>query len=136
MSNHFSQRVTDILVLSKQEAIRLQNYHIFPETLLLGMMREGKGKAVEILRSFNVDFLHIKKKIEELLRSDQIDTTPQDEVELSEHAAKIMKMSILESRLLKDEEADTEHVLLAMLKDNSSFAAEELMNSQIGRAHV
>ena len=131
MSNHFSQRVTDILVLSKQEAIRLQNYHIFPETLLLGMMREGKGKAVEILRSFNVDFLHIKKRIEELLRSDQIDTTPQEEVELSEHAAKIMKMSILESRLLKDEEADTEHVLLAMLKDNSSFAAEELMNSHV-----
>lgn len=131
MSNHFSQRVTDILVLSKEEAIRLQNYYIFPETLLLGIMREGKGKAMEILRGFNVDFLKVKKKIEELLRSDKIDRIPQDEIELSEHAAKIMKMSILESRLLKNQEADTEHVLLALLKDGDSLAAEQLVDSNV-----
>ena len=58
MNNQFSQRVSDIIVYSKEEANRLRSRHIGPEHLLLGMLRDGEGKAIEILSKLNTACFH------------------------------------------------------------------------------
>lgn len=121
MNNKFSQRVSDVIVLSREEATRLRNRSIEPEHLLLGMIRDGSGKAIEILSGLHVDLFTLKKQIERSLedRTDE-SVMPDTDVQMTNEAAKILKMCILEARLLKSSTADTEHVLLAMLKERKS----------------
>ncbi len=64
MNNQFSQRVSDIIVYSKEEANRLRSSYIGPEHLLLGMLRDGEGKAIEILSKLNTNLAAIKQQIE------------------------------------------------------------------------
>ena len=61
MNNQFSQRVSDIITYSKEEANRLRNRYIGPEHLLLGMLRDGGGKAIEILMRLDIDLKKVKK---------------------------------------------------------------------------
>jgi ATP-dependent Clp protease ATP-binding subunit ClpC len=124
MNNQFSQRASDIIIYSKEEANRLKNGCIGPEHLLLGMIRDGEGKAMEILSRFNLDFAKIKIGIEAVLKNSQDNMLlPNAEIPLSNESAKILKMCILEARLLKKDVADTEHILLAILKDKNNVAA-------------
>ena len=68
MNNQFSQRVSDIITYSKEEANRLKNNYIGPEHLLLGMLRDGGGKAIEILHELDVDLDKVKKRLEGFLK--------------------------------------------------------------------
>lgn len=68
MNNQFSQRVSDIIVYSKEEANRLRSRYIGPEHLLLGMLRDGEGKAIEILSKLNTNLAAIKQQIEAQLK--------------------------------------------------------------------
>lgn len=132
MNNQFSQRVSDIITYSKEEANRLKNNYIGPEHLLLGMLRDGGGKAIEILHELDVDLDRVKKRLEGFLKEfEDEDLLPDADVPLSSMAAKILKMCILEARLLKSNVADTEHVLLAILKDGNSLAATVLEENHI-----
>ncbi len=132
MNNQFSQRVSDIIVFSKEEANRLRSRYIGPEHLLLGMLRDGEGKAIEILSKLKTNLTDIKKQIEVILKADADDfLLPDAEVPLSNGAAKILKMCILEARLMKSNVADTEHVLLAILKDRNNVAASVLEANQV-----
>ena len=63
MNNQFTQRVSDIIMYSKEEANRLRNSYIGPEHLLLGLIREGEGKAIEILFNLQINLQDIKTKI-------------------------------------------------------------------------
>ena len=113
MNNQFSQRVSDIIVYSKEEANRLRSRYIGPEHLLLGILRDGEGKAIEILSKLNTNLAAIKQQIEAQLKAEADDMLlPDAEVPLSNDAAKILKMCILEARGMKSNIADTEHVLL------------------------
>ena len=132
MNNQFSQRVSDIITYSKEEANRLRNRYIGPEHLLLGMLRDGGGKAIEILMKLDIDLKQVKKRIENFLRDSEDDTLlPDADVPLSPMAAKILKMCILEARILKSSTADAEHVLLAILKDGDNLAATVLEENQV-----
>ena len=132
MNNQFSQRVSDIITYSKEEANRLRNRYIGPEHLLLGMLRGGGGKAIEILMKLDIDLKQVKKRIENFLRDAEDDTLlPDADVPLSPMAAKILKMCILEARILKSSTADAEHVLLAILKDGDNLAATVLEENQV-----
>ena len=71
MNNQFSQRVSDIITYSKEEAYRLRNGAINPEHLLLGMLRDNSGKAIEILQKLNIDLGRIKKRLESFLKEDE-----------------------------------------------------------------
>ena len=73
MNNQFSQRVSDIIVFSKEEANRLRSRYIGPEHLLLGMLRDGEGKAIEILSKLKTNLTDIKKQIETILKADAED---------------------------------------------------------------
>lgn len=135
MNNQFSQRVSDIITYSKEEANRLRNRYIGPEHLLLGMLRDGGGKAMEILMRLDIDLKRIKYRLESFLKDAEDDTLlPDADVPLSPMTAKILKMCMLEARILKSATADTEHILLAILKDGDNLAAtvleENLVNYQ------
>lgn len=123
MNKQFSQKVSDILVYSKEEACRLHSQSIYPGTLLLGIIREGQGKAMEILKSFKVDLGMIKNNIEHSIKADDKFQTDDEDISLSSEASTILKMSMLEARLIKSCIVDTEHVLLALLKDGENTAA-------------
>ena len=132
MNNQFSQRVSDIITYSKEEANRLKNRYIGPEHLLLGMLRDGGGKAIEILQKLDIDLNRVKKRLEGFLKEIEDDNLlPDADIPLSPMAAKILKMCILEARLLKSATADTEHVLLAILKDGDNLAATVLEEHRV-----
>ena len=137
MNNQFSQRVSDIIVYSKEEANRLRSRYIGPEHLLLGMLRDGEGKAIEILSKLNTNLAAIKQQIEAQLKAETDDMLlPDTEVPLSNDAAKILKMCILEARGMKSNIADTEHVLLAILREKNNMAASVLESNNVNYVKV
>ena len=132
MNNPFSQKVSEIIIYSKEEAIRLNNNYIGPEHLLLGLIRDGEGRAIEILNSLNANLPGIKKEIERnIIRPEVPYTSLDEEITLNEKASKILRLSILESRLLKSGEAGTEHLVLAILKEEDNLAASVLKEQGI-----
>ena len=130
MNYQFSQRVSDVLAYSKEEANRLRNSLIGPEHLLLGILRDGSGKAMEVLMKLDADLNQIKRNLEESTEAED-HLLPEVDIPLSLTAARILKICILEARLLKSEQADTEHLLLAILKDGNNVAATVLENNGI-----
>lgn len=137
MNHQFSQKVSDVIVYSKEEANRLRNSYIGPEHLLLGLIRDGEGKAIEVLSKLNINLPEVKMRIENFLKKDQEEMLlPNANVPLSNEAAKILKMCILEARLLKKGVADIEHVLLAILKEKNSMAANVLEENNVSYKKV
>lgn len=130
MNSQFSQRVSDVLTYSKEEANRLGCSLIAPEHLLLGILRDGGGKAMEVLMKLDADVNRIKRNLEENIESEG-DFLPEAEVPLSLTATRILKICILEARLLKSELADTEHLLLAILRDGNNVASTVLIDNGI-----
>ena len=132
MNNPFSQRISDVIQFSKEEANRLRNNYIGPEHLLLGLIREGEGKAVQILKDLYVDLEMVKKTLENDLRSSAVTSENYSEdITFDEKASKILKMSILESRILKSPATDTEHMLLAIMRENQNKASQILEENEV-----
>ena len=132
MNNPFSQRISDVIQFSKEEANRLRNNYIGPEHLLLGLISEGERKAVQILKDLYVDLEMVKKTLENDLRSSAV--TPEnysEDITFDEKASKILKMSILESRILKSPATDTEHMLLAIMRENQNKASHILEENEV-----
>ncbi|KAA6311807.1 ATP-dependent Clp protease ATP-binding subunit ClpC, partial [termite gut metagenome] len=135
MINQFSRKVSDILVYSKEEANRLRNNYIGPEHLLLALIRDGEGNAVKMLSKLNINLFEIKKRIE--LRLDQSDILfPGEDILFTKETNRVLKMCVLEARLLKKEIADTEHILLAILKDKDNLAATVLEENNVDYTKV
>lgn len=131
MSNEFTQQVSDIVVYGKEEANRLQNDHIEPEHLLLGILRDGECKAAEILKSFYLDLKGIKNELETQLREKSILENDSQDISFSEEASKILTLSKLEARLMNDEKVDTPHILLAIMRDNQNNAYKILEKNDV-----
>lgn len=131
MSNEFTQQVSDIVVYGKEEANRLQNDHIEPEHLLLGILRDGECKAAEILKSFYLDLKGIKNELETQLREKSILENYSQDISFSEEASKILTLSKLEARLMNDEKVDTPHILLAIMRDNQNNAYKVLEKNDV-----
>lgn len=124
MNNQFTQRVSDIITYSKEEANRLRNSYIGPEHLLLGLIREGEGKAIEILFNLQINLQDIKNQLEAIVKNNaENDTTYDENISFNEKASKVLKLCILEAKLLRNIAADSEHILLAIMKvkDNAAF---------------
>lgn len=137
MGNQFSQRVSDVIQFSREEAGRLGNNYIGPEHLLLGILREGEGKAVQVLKDLHVDIQKIKRDIEsELSTGGQGDAVDLNELNFNNEASKIIKISILEARMLKAPVADTEHLLLAIMREKQSLASNVLEACQVTYAKI
>lgn len=123
MENNFTQRVRKIMAYSREEAGRLQTNYLAPEHLMLGILRNGEGLAVQALVDFGINLEELKNNIDSNILEQQDDVYPNSEVVMAKNTEKILKMSILESRLTRSHETDSEHLLLALLKDHNNGAA-------------
>lgn len=127
MKNNYSKRLMDVIEYSREEAARLQNSYIGPEHLMLGIIRDGEGKAVQALRELNVDEWDIKRKIEQEIKNTiDAEDAVQHDIAISKTTERVLRMSMLESRLFKKKETGTEHLLLAILKEEFNVAAKVL----------
>ena len=128
MNNQFSPKISEVLIYSKEEALRLHNECVAPEHLLLGLIRDGEGKAIQILRLLNLDFRSVKLRAEQSIQGSAMQEMPDadHEIILNEKASKIMRLCLLEARMLKAQVADTEHILLAIMKEKDNNACRIL----------
>lgn len=132
MKNQFAPDVSRILEYSKEEAIRLHDHSITPEHLLLGILRDRQNHAYELLKSLNTDLLRMRNRLENSLQDNNRDEyTIYNDITLSEKASKILRISLLESRLIKTDTADTEHMLLAFMKEKNNNACKAMEECDI-----
>ncbi|MCO5252236.1 MAG: ATP-dependent Clp protease ATP-binding subunit [Candidatus Kapabacteria bacterium] len=125
MEGNFSNRVNDVIRLSREEAIRLGHDYIGTEHLLLGIIREGDGMAVRILKGLGTDLFKLKKGIEDTVRQSS-NTITIGNIPLTKQAEKVLKITYLEAKLFKSETIGTEHLLLSLLRDEENIAAQIL----------
>ncbi len=127
MDSQFSQRVKDILGYSKEEAIRLGNSHISPEHLFLGILRDGESAAIEILINQGIDLMVLKGSLEKSIKVESpIPVADNEVIPLLRSTERILKLVYLEAKSLKSPTIDTEHLLLAILKDENALVTRFL----------
>lgn len=123
MEAKFSQRVKDVISFSREEALRLGNDFIGVEHLLLGLIREGEGKAIRVLKEFHLDLRMIRREIEQnLMKSSTVQSKELTNIPLVKQAERVLKLTYLEAKLYKSQMIGTEHLLLSVLKNEDSFA--------------
>lgn len=125
MEGNFSNRVNDVIRLSREEALRLGHDYIGTEHLLLGIIREGEGIAVKILKNLGVELYRLKKGIEDTVRVSN-STITIGNIPLTKQAEKVLKITYLEAKLYKSDVIGTEHLLLSLLRDEENIAAQIL----------
>lgn len=130
MDSNFSNRVQDVIRLSREEAIRLGHDYIGTEHLLLGIIREGEGIAVKIFKNLNVDTNKIKKAVEETVRQAG-GTLTVGNIPLTKQAEKVLKITYLEAKLFKSDVIGTEHLLLSILREDDNLAAQILQQFNV-----
>ncbi|MBL1279043.1 MAG: ATP-dependent Clp protease ATP-binding subunit [Fluviicola sp.] len=130
MEAKFSQRVKDVISYSREEALRLGNDFIGVEHLLLGLIREGDGKAIVVLREFELNLKLIRKEIEQNLNSSSSSEVKSSQdlanIPLVKQAERVLKLTYLEAKLSKSKMIGTEHLLLSILKNEESVACSIL----------
>ena len=132
MDAQFSQRVKDILAYSKEEAIRLGNSHISPEHLFLGILRDGEGIAIDIMINQGADLLSLKSSIEKSIRVDKpVPFVDRDLIPLLKSTERVLKLVYLEAKAMKSNTIESEHLLLAILKDEGSLVTRILTELDI-----
>ncbi|MDP4600860.1 MAG: ATP-dependent Clp protease ATP-binding subunit [Polaribacter sp.] len=121
MDDNFSPKVRDVITFSKEEALRLGHEFIGTEHLLLGLIRKGEGKAIEILTAFDVDLNLLRRKLEQLNPSNPtfIDNANKPNLQLTRQAEKALKTTFLEAKLYQSESIDTAHLLLCILRNEN-----------------
>ncbi len=130
MEGNFSNRVNEVIKLSREEAIRLGHDYIGTEHLLLGIIREGEGIACQILKNLGSDLYKLKKSIEETVRP-STSTLTIGNIPLTKQAEKVLKITYLEAKLYKSDMIGTEHLLLSLLRDDENIAAQILFQFTI-----
>lgn len=125
MDSNFSNRVQDVIRLSREEAIRLGHDYIGTEHLLLGIIREGEGIAIKIFKNLGADAFKIKKTIEDTVRMAG-GTLTVGNIPLTKQAEKVLKITYLEAKLFKSDVIGTEHLLLSILREDDNLAAQIL----------
>ncbi len=126
MEAKFSQRVKDVLSFSREEAVRLGNNYIGLEHLLLGIIRDGDGMAIQLLRYFGVDLVKCKKDIEDAIKNPDGQSIKMENIPLVKQVEKALKITYLEAKVFNSDLIGTEHLLLAILKDKSNLVTSLL----------
>ena len=126
MEANFSPRVKDVITFSREEALRLGHDYIGIEHLLLGIIREGEGLAIKILKSLNVNLVDLRKTIEQSAKLGSGNANQLTNIPLVKQAEKVLKITYLEAKLFKSNLIGTEHLLLSILKDEDNIATKSL----------
>lgn len=129
MTNSFSQRVSENLSFSREEALRLSSGAIRPEHIVLGMLRDKQSPLKALLTGANIDVDKVKLQLEMNIQEDNSAAASSDNgnISLDEHANNILKLSILEARLQHSKEVDVEHIILAILHDKMASGAKSVL---------
>ncbi len=135
MEKNFSDTVKEVISFGKEEAGRLHNNYMGLEHVLLGILRDEKCKATSILYMLGADPADIKQDIEKELFEDT-PTATEKQLIIDKDVDKMLRISMLESMSLKSGQTDTEHLLLAILKNESSLAAQTLKKHNVSYGKV
>ena len=129
MTNSFSQRVSENLSFSREEALRLSSGAIRPEHIVLGMLRDKQSPLKALLTGAKIDVDKVKLQLEKNIQEDNSAAASSDNgnISLDEHANNILKLSILEARLQHSKEVDVEHIILAILHDKMASGAKSVL---------
>lgn len=125
MDSKFTPKIKDVLSYSREEAIRMGNDYIGLEHIFLGILRDGKGVAIDILNNLGIDLNAIKSEIEIELKEDKA-LEPTAAIQLLQAAEKSLKLVYLEARSMGVNAMNTGHLLLALLKNESALIANIL----------
>ncbi|HMQ00074.1 MAG TPA: Clp protease N-terminal domain-containing protein, partial [Cyclobacteriaceae bacterium] len=132
MEAKFSNRVKEVISLSREEALRLGHDYIGTEHLLLGMIREGEGVAVGVLKKLGVPMDELRGEIEKISRnSASIDVKNLTNIPLTRQSEKVLKITYLEAKIFKSQLIGTEHLLLSILRDQDNLATQILSKFDI-----
>jgi ATP-dependent Clp protease ATP-binding subunit ClpC len=130
MDDNFSPRVKDVISFSKEEALRLGHDFIGTEHLMLGLLRDGNGKAIDILNALDVDLNHLRRKVEILSPSNPniiISSDEKKNLHLTRQAERALKTTFLEAKLFQSKSINTAHLLLCVLR-NENDPTTKLLN--------
>ncbi len=130
MRNNFTSRVQKVIRYSKEEAMRLGHDYIGTEHLLLGIIKEGEGIAVKILKNLGVDLEKLKQRLEEA-SGPAGGMMTLGNLPLSKRAEKVLKITYLEAKNFKSDIIGTEHLLLSLLKEKEGLAAQVLLSFNV-----
>ncbi len=128
MEAKYSQRVKEVMQFSREEALRLGHDYIGVEHLLLGLIREGENLAVQVLKSMDVDLVLLRRSIENVVKRNtqgSISFTSES-LPLTKQVEKILKLTVLEAKIMNSDMVNTEHVLLGMLKKKDNIVSKVL----------
>ncbi len=131
MEAKFSPRVKDVISYSREEAIRLKHDYIGTEHLLLGLIREGDGMAIKILKHAGIDTTELRKSIEDAVKGSSMSRAPIGNMPLTKQAEKVLKITYLEAKIFKSDVIGTEHLLLSILRDEDNIASQILQQYDI-----
>jgi ATP-dependent Clp protease ATP-binding subunit ClpC len=131
MEAKFSQRVKDVLSYSREEALRLGNNYIGLEHLLLGILREGEGLAVQLMKYFGMDLNEVRKMIEKAVANPEETLRNADNLPLVRQAERALKITYLEAKMFNSELIGTEHLLLSILRDEDNIITKFFEKSGI-----
>lgn len=131
MEAKFSPRVKDVISYSREEALRLRHDYIGTEHLLLGLIREGDGVAINVLKNIGLDMGTVRESVEEAVKGSSMSRTPISSVPLTKQAEKVLKVTYLEAKIFKSDIIGTEHLLLAILRDEDNIASQILEKHKV-----
>jgi ATP-dependent Clp protease ATP-binding subunit ClpC len=131
MEAKFSPQVKDVISFSREEALRLGHDYIGAEHLLLGLIREGDGMAIKVLRSLGVDTSKLRRAIEDAVKGTSSVTVNLGNIPLTKQAEKVLKITYLEAKIFKSDLIGTEHLLLSILRDDDNIASQILLQFSI-----
>lgn len=126
MEAKFSPRVKDVITFSREEALRLGHDYIGTEHLLLGLIREGEGMAIKILKSLGINLGELRKSVESSVKGSTSSLNNISNIPLTKQAEKALKITYLEAKVFKSDVIGTEHLLLSILKDEDNIATQIL----------
>ncbi len=126
MDAKFSPRVRDILTYSHEEAVRLGNNYIGLEHLFLGMVRDGEGKALQILKFFGIDIDTFRKKIEQAIRNPNPVASDLTNIPLMKQTERALKFTYIIAKEFKSDLIKSEHLLLAIMRDKNNMVTQHL----------
>ncbi|WP_111307600.1 ATP-dependent Clp protease ATP-binding subunit [Confluentibacter sediminis] len=130
MDDNFSPRVKDVIAYSKEEALRLGHDFIGTEHLMLGLLRDGNGKAINILNALDIDLNHLRRKVEILSPANPtiaVSSNQKKNLHLTRQAERALKTTFLEAKLFQSTSINTAHLLLCILR-NENDPTTKLLN--------
>jgi ATP-dependent Clp protease ATP-binding subunit ClpC len=127
MVTNFTDRAREIIRLANQEAQRLNHQYIGTEHVLLGLIKEGRSVAAQVLKNLDVDLRAIRKEVEKIVHSGP-DMVAMNKLPQTPRARKVIEYAIDEARSLNHSYVGSEHILLGLLREREGVAAQILMN--------